>query len=283
MLNPLNNATENSFIPLSDSEMRLFQDFIYKHAGIKMGPQKKPLIQNRLRKRLLELNLSTYRDYYNYLVNPANSKEIQYCLNALTTNETYFFRHKNHWDFLLQTIIPEWCQNNPQGSTFRFWSAAGSTGEEPYSAAIALTNQLSDKHYNFVVEATDINEEVMNRAKKGLYSEYSIQKLTKACLHHYFHHHKHNSTFQLNPDIIKHVKYSLHNLLMPKHGAKFDVVFLRNVMIYFDDNSKETVLRNVTEKIKPNGYLILGGAEALSACRDHYQYIKPTIFRKQKP
>jgi chemotaxis protein methyltransferase CheR len=279
--NHMNNLQLNQ-IPLSDREMKLFQNFIYQHAGIKMGPQKKSLIQNRLRKRLIELELSSYKDYYNFLTDPANRNETQLCLNALTTNETYFFRHKQHWDFLITVIVPEWKRRNTCVTPFRFWSAAGSTGEEPYSAAIALHSLLSKENYNFTVEATDINAEVINKAKLGIYNDYSIQKLTKLCLSQYFFHNTANNTYQLSDEIKRHVTYTQHNLLSKKIGPKFDIVFLRNVMIYFDDSSKQTVIENITEKIKPDGYLILGGAEGLSACREQYEYVKPTIFRKIK-
>lgn len=266
---------------LKPSEFKLFKEMIYNHAGISLTDTKHSLVQNRLRKRLRFLNLSRFRDYFEYISEKNNEDEFQECINALTTNETYFFRHKHHWDYLVSTLIPNWKKNNSYGSTFRAWSAASSTGEEPYSLTILLDDCLSgNEGWHINVHATDINKEVLTHAKEGVYGEYALQKVTRLCLEKYFNDigEKH---YQVTDSIRKMVEFSIHNLQVPSAGNKYDVVFLRNVMIYFDDISKSRVIANITSRLKNGGYLFLGGAESLSACREQYDQIHPTIYRKR--
>jgi len=275
------NQVVASDITLKMREFKLFQDLMYSHAGIALSDMKHALVQSRLKRRIRALGMTTYRAYYEYISDKKNADEFQECLNALTTNETYFFRHKNHWDFFCQEIVPDWKRNNRRGMTFRFWSAASSTGEEPYSAAIALYELLPpDSGYRIHVDATDINKDVLSRAAAGVYGEYSVQKMTDLCLKKYFNINGARTEFHVVDQVRRLVQFNSHNLQTPKYGEPYDVIFLRNVMIYFDESSKSTVLRNVTGCLKPGGYLFLGGAETLSACQEHYVYSRPTIYRK---
>ncbi|MBF0101211.1 MAG: protein-glutamate O-methyltransferase CheR, partial [Desulfobacterales bacterium] len=250
---------------LKPKESRLFQDLVYKIAGIRMDDRKHALIQNRLRKRLIATGMQSYREYYDYIISSNHADELQECLNQLTTNETFFFRHKNQWDFFTQVFIPEWIQSHKNGDMIRIWSAAASTGEEAYSSAIALYELMPhDKGFHISIEATDINQDVLDRAERGVYREYAVQKLTKACLTKYFQYDEKTETYMLCDTIRKLVRFKKHNLLLPTHGPPFDLIFIRNVMIYFDDKSKEIVIQNIAKRLK-TGYVILGGAETLSS------------------
>ncbi len=262
--------------------MKLFQDLIYREAGINLPDMKANLVQGRLRKRLDTLGLDSYRAYHALVMQPGNGEELQECLEALTTNETFFFRHKQHWDFVLGTILPEWKRNASPGATYRAWSAASSTGEEPYSLAIALAAGLP-KGSKATVDATDINTKVLARAKAGSYGEYALQKLTPQCLKTYFHAAAKGDRHQVNDDIRSMVHFSQHNLQQASHGAPYDLVMLRNVLIYFDAASKATVMRHLLPRIKPGGWLFLGGAETLSDASGEMTYVRPTIYRKRLP
>lgn len=267
---------------LKPAEFRLFRDFMYKHAGIRLSEQKVALVQGRLKKRLQKLGLPTYRAYYDYLSDPAHKDEFQECLNALTTNETFFFRHKNHWDYLMQVFLEEWKRANPTGGTFRIWSAACSSGEEPYSMAIALHDALRAKEsWGIHVDATDINQDVLRRAETATYGAYAVQKLTERCLRRCFLVDAANASYRVKPEIARHVHFRPHNLQQASHGPLYDAIFVRNVMIYFDEASKERVIRNLSDRLKSGGALVLGGAETLSACHDLYTYVRPTIYRKR--
>jgi chemotaxis protein methyltransferase CheR len=263
-------------------EMRLFQDLIYREAGINLPDVKASLVQGRLRKRLDALGLDSFRDYHAYVIQAHHQDELQECLEALTTNETFFFRHKQHWDFVLGTVLPEWQKTAPRGATFRAWSAASSTGEEPYSLAIALDAGLANGSKG-TVDATDINTKVLARAKAGLYGDYALQKLTPQCLKRYFHPCPKGDRHQVNDDLRAMVHFSQHNLQEPSHGAPYDLVMLRNVLIYFDAASKATVIRHMAPRIKPGGWIFLGGAETLSDSCGQFTYVRPTIYRKQQP
>lgn len=270
---------------LSTNEFNLIRAFLYRQAGIHMRAQKITLIQNRLRKRIKDLGLNSYREYYEHIIQSDHKDELQKCLNALTTNETYFFRHKGHWDFTGETAIPEWMKSHPNGGSFRVWSAASSSGEEAYSISIASLHHFgvrdSDR-WRVEIDATDINEEVLERARRGVYGRYAVQKLTPFCVKRFFNVKKgdQDEEYHLKDTVKERVRFSKHNLLRPKSGSKYNMVFLRNVLIYFDEDSKRRVLRNVADSLESGGYLLLGGSESLGADRGVFEYVMPTIFRR---
>jgi chemotaxis protein methyltransferase CheR len=266
---------------LRDGEMRLFQELMYRKAGIRIADAKQNLVQGRLRKRLEVLGLPTFRAYHDHVTAVGHEDEFQRCLEALTTNETFFFRHKEHWDFLLDTVLPAWKRAAARGAEFRAWSAASSTGEEPYSLAIALAAALQGSGCSFRIEATDINTQVLARARSGIYGSYALQKITPACLARYFVAQPDGEHHRVCDAVRETVEFRSHNLMQPARGPAYDLVLLRNVLIYFDGESKSTVLANVGVRIVAGGHLILGGAETLSDRASEFTYVQPTIYRKR--
>ena len=271
---------ESPDLQLKNGELRLFQDLMYREAGIRMADAKHTLVQSRLRQRLDALGLTSYRDYHTLVTAPGNETEFQRCLEALTTNETFFFRHKQHWDCVLDQIVPEWKRKAAKGATFRAWSAASSTGEEPYSLAIALDAALDGTAFTARVEATDINTQVLARAKQGIYGSYALQKLTQQCLARYFRPLPDGERHQVRDTIRQMVEFRSHNLLQPSRGPAFDLILLRNVLIYFDSNSKHIVLGHIANRLKPGAWMILGGAETLSGRTSEFSYVQPATYRK---
>lgn len=268
--------TPQSQIQLSQRDFKLFQELMYEKAGIHLSEKKHQLVQSRLRKDILRLGLGCYRDYFNYLKTKDKGEELQHCINALTTNETFFFRHKNHWDYIAQHIIPEWQKNATKQSSFRVWSAAASSGEEAYSMAILFDDIASE--YKLTIIGTDINAAVIQKAREACYSNYAVQKITSRGLAGYFDHV--GQTYKVKRSVANKVSYRLHNLQQAFDEKPFDVIFIRNVMIYFDQPSKENVMSHLLTKLKVGGYLFLGGAETLPSHHDNFQYVKPTIYRK---
>lgn len=267
-------------IIIKPSEFRLFQELMYGCSGVHLSDKKKTLVCTRLKKRILDLGYSHFREYYKHINNPKHKDELQKCINMLTTNETFFFRHKEQWDFIIKILIPEFKANETGNNIIRIWSAASSSGEEAYSCAIAFYEQFSScTNWNIMIDATDINLDVLAKAKKGIYAPYAIQKLTKLCLGRYFKKNN-NNNFLIRDNIKKMVNFKQHNLLNNLGVFRYNIVFLRNVMIYFDSDSKMRVINQVTKSIKKGGYLFLGGAETLSHCQDHFTQIMPTIYRK---
>ena len=270
----------NEEIQLKPAEFKLFQTLMYDHAGIRLSERKQILVQSRLRKRLTTLGLDSYRAYYNLII--SQEDEFQTCLNALTTNETFFFRHKNHWDFLTTQILPDWRARHDKTQVYRAWSAASSSGEEPYSLAIALRDSLKEsERWDVRVDATDINEEVLAKARRGEYGSYALQKLTPACIKSYFRPAQQDGNYVVKDRIRDLVQFRRHNLLHATSGAMYDLILLRNVMIYFDEASKAVVLATITRRLTPGGYLFLGGSETLPACKNQYDYVKPTVYRRR--
>jgi chemotaxis protein methyltransferase CheR len=267
---------------LGEDELRLFQELVYREAGIRMPDAKHNLVQGRLRRRLDALGLDSYRAYHQHCTAPGNAEELQRCLEALTTNETFFFRHKQHWDFLLEGILPAWRKSASPGATFRAWSAASSTGEEPYSLAIALAAAFADGGFRSHIDATDLNTQVLARARTGVYGAYALQKLTPRCLARYFTAAP-GGEHRVHEEIRKGVEFRSHNLLKPSTGPAYDLVLLRNVLIYFDASSKAAAVANVAARLKPGGWLILGGAETITDRDGAFEYVRPTIYRKRQP
>lgn len=262
---------------LSMAELRLFQDFMYRHAGVSLSDRKQALVQGRLKRRLMDLDLNSYRAYFDYLSHPQHQDEIQFCLDALTTNETFFFRHKQHWDYLLQEIVPQWRRSQPHAKRFRVWSAACSSGEEPYSLGISLYDALDHLGITVQVDASDLNSQVLERARTGRYGEYALQKLTPLCLRRYFI--AQGDVHVVKPEIRRLVQFRPHNLMHASHGDSYDVIFLRNVLIYFDDDSKGVVFGHIDHRLRPGGHMFLGASESIGGSLP-YRLIRPTIYRK---
>lgn len=257
---------------LASAEFARFCDLLYRQAGIRLTEAKLSLVQNRLNRRLQALGLRSYRAYYELVVAPG-SAELQHCVESLTTNETFFFRHKEHWDFLITRILADW----PAGRPLRLWSAAASTGEEAYSAAIACLQHLGP-HAAASILATDINERVLAAARRGVYSDYAVQKITDYGRAQWFDRSPQGWVVGEAPRRL--VSFARHNLLDDADGGPHDVVFLRNVLIYFDEASKRTALRQVAAAMAPGAWLFLGGSETLPQGETGFRCVRPQIFRK---
>lgn len=278
---PFPNAMTQS---LQDSEFKLFQSFIYDKSGIRLQDHKKALVENRLRKRLRELNIDNYRSYYNYLTSvQGTQQELPKFLDAITTNETYFFRHDPLWKFIMSVWLPKISETRKSGA-ITVWSAASSTGEEPYSFAMAVREALPARAKNVRILASDLSQEVLMTAKQGLYRPYAVSRMPKHLLTKYFTKTENPKTgedrFQLSNDILSMVQFRQHNLKNPAFVQNCDLILLRNVMIYFDGPTKSLVLNNVIKALTPEGHLCVGEAESLTNLVDGFIYVQPSIFRQ---
>lgn len=266
---------------LSRLEFKLFQELMYTHAGVRFPDAKALLMRNRLKKRLGALGLGSFKQYHDLITRPENAGELRECLNVLTTNETYFFRHQEHWDFLAATVVPEWKAARPRGAVFRAWSAAASTGAEAYSAAMRLRELLpAAAGYRFSVDATDINQNVLDQAKRAEFDDYAVQNVDKQELSRCFLHDPERNLYRLRPEIASGVRFRRHNLLEPSRGAAYDLVFLCNVLIYFDEASKRTVMERLLPRLRRGSYLFLGAADSIPTRNDQFERVKNTIHRR---
>jgi chemotaxis protein methyltransferase CheR len=262
---------------LEDNEFHIFQKIIFKEAGIDLNDKKKILVQSRLLKRVLFYKLDNYADYLRLVqVNPIERTEM---VNLLTTNETYFFREIEHFEYLQKIIIP----NHPFKQKFRVWSAAASVGAEAYSTAMILDSAMAKSDWE--IYGTDINSEVIKKARVGLYPESWIDKIpsalrTKYCLKGKGNH---LGKFLIDRSIIPNMKFETGNLLAPNLAiGKFDLIFLRNVLIYFDDETKQKVVDNVVNQLNVGGYFFISHTENLNMIKiPNLEQVRTAMYKKK--
>lgn len=272
----------SAFIParqiaLSEAEFRLLQQLFFDQVGIQLPPVKKPLLCGRLAKRLAALQMNSYKQYYNLLVTREGARELEIAIDLITTHETYFFREPQHFNYLEQKILPQVAQQ----ADFRVWSAASSTGEEAYTLAMLLDMHRSPKPWSVV--GTDVSLAVLESARKGLFVEGRGDKIPlhyrkRYCLKG---RERYAGYFMVERELRERVEFRPGNLTKPSPElGQFDLVLLRNVLIYFDVPTKQLVLKHVLERIKPGGWLMVGHSESLQTAPSHLEQLAPSIYRK---
>ncbi|HMV06929.1 MAG TPA: protein-glutamate O-methyltransferase CheR [Accumulibacter sp.] len=261
---------------ISDQEFALFQRLIHQLAGISLADSKKVLLVGRLQRRLREYGLNDFGSYYRLLVGGQHPTELQTMVDLLTTNETYFFREAGHFDFLRDAVLA----TRRSTSTFRIWSAASSTGEEAYSMAMVLAEALANSPWE--VFASDISTRVLDKARSGLYANTRTEGIPPALRRKYCLPGDDERSFCIAPQIRQRVRFQQVNLTRPidPRVGSFDVVFLRNVMIYFDTETKRQVVGHLLPRLLPGGYFIVGHSESLSGIGVGLAAVRPTIYRK---
>ena len=262
---------------ITDAEFAQFQRLIYQIAGISLADAKKVLLVGRLGKRLKALNLPSFGAYYKYVASDQEVQERQTMVDLLTTNETYFFREEAHFDFLRQTIVSE----HPAGVALDIWSGASSTGEEIYTLAMVLADELGPDGL-WTILGSDISTHVLGIAQRGQYWLDRMRGLPQAYLRKYCLKgvRTQEGSFIIDPALRRHTRFMQVNLnaALPEIG-KFHVIFLRNVMIYFDNDTKRKVVARMVEKLRPGGYFIVGHSESLNGINATLKPVKPTIYR----
>jgi len=255
-------------IPMSEDEFRQFRDFVYQHCGLHFTSDSKYLLEKRLAKRLQHHKMSSYKDYY-YLLRYGRDKEQELAevIDALTTNETYFFREEYQLKTLCHEIIPDLCKRKEQtgNKKLRIWSAGCSSGEEPYTLAMLMLQQPSLQGWDIEVIGTDISHRVLNIARKGVYSAASFRTTEQVYLDRFFTPFE-NDKYRINDEVRDLVTISHLNLFDSQRVAligKMDVILCRNVIIYFDLAAKKKVVQNFFDRLRPEGFLLLGHSESL--------------------
>jgi len=259
----------------SDKEFYLFQQLILNKLGIFLPIQKKALLTNRLWKRLREWNLDSYEDYYRLILGKDGDAELDLALELITTNETYFFREQKHFDYMVQFILPEF----KHGRKLRVWSAAASTGEEPYSIAMLLADQCQS---SWELECSDVNNSVIEQARRAIYPAARIRNIPDSYLHRFCRKGvgPQEGYVRVTQELREKVNFTTLNLHydFPDIG-KFDLVFLRNVLIYFENDTKSKVLDRIANVLNPGGVLFVGHSESLHGVTSRFTPIKPAIYK----
>jgi len=272
---------EQRALSISDKEFNLFKSLIYDKAGITLSKNKRTLVVSRLSKRMRQLEIDSFRKYYNKVTEESNGVELQNAIDFLTTNETYFFREDKHFEYLKKNVL----NKLNAGSSFKVWSAASSTGEEAYSIAMVLAEKFGLSS-SWSVYGTDINSDVVKQARRGLYSISESEKIPKGYLREYCLKgvREQSGMMLMDSRLKKHTKFDMLNIngSWPESISVFDVVFLRNIMIYFDLETKQKLVDKIADKIKPGGYLFIGHSETLNQVSERFKVIRPSICQRVK-
>jgi chemotaxis protein methyltransferase CheR len=253
---------------------------VHTLTGITIAEQKKTMLQSRLKKRMRHLSIETFEDYMSFM--EKDKDEVQEFINVVTTNETSFFRTPRIWEYFQNDFLPAWHAENPKGQ-LKLWSAAASSGEESFSLAICCT-EFQRKHptFNFKIFASDISTEVLAEAKKGVFPSRSVEFLRKSkpqLFDQYFVAGE-EDTFKIIPDLKNKVQFEAHNLFKVKK-EQYDIIFLRNVLIYFVAVDQEIVLKNVGKSLAEKGMLIIGESESLNRLDTPYEFKHACIYSKK--
>ncbi len=264
---------------LNHRQFDAISQLIYTKCGISLKKGKEALVRARLMKRLRALKLKTIDEYMVLLDSDQGDREIGTLIDVMTTNKTSFFREAAHFDFLADTVVP-----NMRSRKMRLWSAACSSGEEPYTLAMVLRESIPQiDRADVLILATDISNEMLAIARQGAYSQERTADIPRALRQRYFQHSRRSgeNRFQVSNDLKKLVRFGALNLMhtWPMKGP-FNAIFCRNVMIYFDRPTQQALINRFWGLLEPGGYLFVGHSEGLSGVKHRFQYTKPAVYKK---
>lgn len=271
---------------MTDAEFGALRDLIYKVAGISLGDNKKQLLVARLGRRLRMLGLATFAHYHQRLVaEDPGGDEMREMLNCVTTNKTDFFRENHHFEYLRDHVLREAKERAARGGPrrLRIWSAGCSTGEEPYSIAMTLLDALGGTGgWDIKILASDLDTQVLATAEKGIYAQERVASLPESIKHAHFLRGKGDSDglVRVRPELQKLISFRRINFVETPWPIRthFDLIFCRNVIIYFDRDTQRRLFERMREKVAPHGYLFVGHSENLFWLKDLFEPVHPTIY-----
>ncbi|MFP4556683.1 MAG: CheR family methyltransferase [Bacteroidales bacterium] len=280
------NLNEIFKAQLTQDEFDKLSRFIYKESGIKMPPVKRVMLQSRLQKRLRHLNMSNFKEYIEYVFSKEGlNGEIIHMLDVVSTNKTDFFREPIHFDYLFNTVLPEFAEQPGTSKNMKIWSAGCSSGEEPYTIAIVLAD-FAEKNprFDFSIIGTDISTLILQKAVDAVYKEERVAIIPIETKKKHFLKSKDraNPTVKVAQHLRKKVRFGRLNFMDTSYDLSemFDVVFCRNVLIYFDRETQEKVMQKLCMKLKSGGYFFLGHSESIMNMDVPLKQVKPTIFKR---
>lgn len=271
---------------LTNSEFNRLSSFITCNYGIKLPEKKKILLENRLQKRLRELDINSFGEYIEHVFSdPGLQNELVHMIDSILTNKTSFFREKQQFEFLKDEVLPSIYKNKSKNDEFRIWSAGCSSGEEAYTLAFLLSEfKSNNSDFNFLITATDISTRMLKTAKKAVYPEKLVIDVPVHMKQKYLLKSKdrHKKSVRIAPELRNIIHFEQHNLIEKEYSAfdSFDVIFCRNVLIYFEKQTQHEVLDRFTEKLRKNGYLFLGLSESLASFNLPYKLAMPSVYIK---
>jgi chemotaxis protein methyltransferase CheR len=273
-------------ITISGDDFQKFREFFYRKTGIQFEESKRYFVDKRLVERIDATKNSSFRSYFTMLRFQASGAELQALINLMTVNETYFFREEYQFRCLVDSILPEIVARRRDKSPIRIWGIPSSSGEEPYSIAMCLLERWGGiNDWDVQIISSDIDTKILEQARAGLYTARSVEHVPKAYLHKYFR--QTAEGYQLNDDMRSAVEFSRVNLQEPadvRPLRNFDVIFCRNLLIYFDDLSRKQAGETFFDALRPGGFICLGHSESMSRISSLYRIRKfPAAIVYQKP
>ncbi|MDH5381408.1 MAG: protein-glutamate O-methyltransferase [Cyclobacteriaceae bacterium] len=268
---------------LTDKDFKRLSDFIYSNYGIKMPYQKKVMLEGRLQKRLRHWGFKSFNEYCDFVFSEKGQEaEVIHMIDVVSTNKTDFFRESAHFDYMTNEILPLYKEKGV--NQIDIWSSACSSGEEPYTIAMVM-NEFNDNNKAYLkynILCSDISTDILSKAKQGIYRLERIENIPLAMKRKYFLKSKdtQNPTVRVVPELRKKMSFTRLNLMDPKYNVptKYDIIFCRNVLIYFDWETQEKVINKLCEQLKPGGYFFLGHSESAINKNVPLKQIRPTVF-----
>lgn len=276
---------ETGVYPLPDDIFRRLQEIVISNTGIQITDDKRDLLVNRLQRRIRKLKLGGFSDYYE-LVSQPNNAEFEEFINAVTTNLTSFFRENHHLEHLANVALPEFSRNVANNRRLRIWSAGCSSGEEPYSIAMVLREQEAlFQAWDSKILATDLDSQVLSKAAAGVYAENTVLAMNNPTRKEkwFTPAAQQGGSYAVKPELQQLISFRKLNLLKdwPFKG-RFNAIFCRNVLIYFDKPTQKKVVENFGRYLTDDGYLYVGHSESLNRVTEMYERVGNTIYRKIK-
>lgn len=279
------STTSNNSIKLNDKDYLKLSTFIRQNFGINLTESKRILLESRMQKRLRLSGYNTFKDYIQKVCEENNQSELINMINVITTNKTDFFREKLHYEYLTEHVLPQYARSKFKNS-LKIWSAASSSGEEVYTIAMVIEefNRLTNNYLNYSIDGTDISTEVLKKGIEAVYSEADINVIPNEMKQRYFLRSKDKAYNKVR--VVKKLRekaqFLRFNLMSKNYPSreKYDIIFCRNVLIYFDRPTQEKVIQKLCDTLKPNGYLFLGHSESIIGLNVPLQQVLHTGYRK---
>jgi len=282
---PIRNGSTARPQSLPDREFKRLAEFIYSECGIKLPPAKKTMLEARLHKRLRVLGMDSYSAYCDYLFTQSGMDNELICLiDTVTTNTTEFFREPKHFDILVQKVLPDYLRRHSISEPLRLWSAGCSSGEEPYTLAMVLSEYArQNQGFRFSILATDISTQVLERAMRATYPDEKLSNVSMEYKKRYMLRGKNRCTglIRFNQEVRSHITFQRLNFMeefsfdKPRH-----IIFCRNVIIYFDRKTQENLLSRFCNSLEPGGNLFIGHSESITGMDLPLTPVAPTVYRK---
>lgn len=282
--NQLNSSLNLVRSEMGDTEFKRFSDLIQSEFGIKMPPTKKVLLQSRFQKRLRALGLNSYKEYCDYVFSPEGREaERMHLIDVVTTNTTHFFREPKHWDIMNNTVMPElWSRGIGHNGDLHIWSAGCSSGEEPYTLAMVLHEWgTSRQGFRFSILATDISQKILAEAKRAVYTMDKVEDVPMQYKKKYMLKSKDKRLVKMDSVLRNKISFQRLNFMTDfSLPQKQDIIFCRNVVIYFDRPTQEVLFQKFCNNLQPGGYLFIGHSESLSGMPLPIRQVAPTVFQR---